>query len=156
MPIMIVTQKLSSLPLIPQQEKRLQFYLVREKAANLRNKLFLRLNNQFRYNNRTATRPSFKKNWFCKDCLSIFNLRPLRSRKTLMAYKLICVKCKKENVVRISRGARNFSVQELMDLAENSSIIEINFTTKTKYIPNIVDARKSLIDPSNKSYYNLS
>lgn len=41
---------------------------------------------------------SFKKDWFCKACLNVFSLKPLKKYKTLLQFPLECPKCKSEKV----------------------------------------------------------
>ncbi len=101
---------------------------------------------------------NFKRNWFCKNCYRILNLKRARKYKTLLEYDLICPHCKSANIThrqQLSKAVRNsISPSEISKISKQDNIeIEFTITDKKKYYPVMFSNTQKKI--ANKEYFFL-
>ena len=90
---------------------------------------------------------NFKKNWFCKDCLNLFHLKPLRKYKTLLEYIINCPACRSANTIHnedISEAILNKKTpEELLLLNEDRINLCFNIHDVSKYSIDLFSTGKS-------------
>lgn len=148
MPPQIVLQKWPDFPFSSKERKLFHLDIIRNKVSGFKHKLLSGSRNNSRFKNRTTNRPNFRKNWLCQGCLYVFDLKPLRCRKSLMIYNLICPRCKKSNVThndQISMAIYNkLSINAICNYSEKDLVLEIELTSKSKYIPILIEKKKKI------------
>jgi len=86
---------------------------------------------------------NFRRNWFCKSCLQIFNLKPRKRYKTLLEFGLCCQNCQSTHIIhgeQLSIAIRSgLPVSRIAELfKEKDSEMEFSLTHKSKYHPMII------------------
>lgn len=81
---------------------------------------------------------SYRNFWFCKDCLHVFRLKPLKKYKVLQAFELKCSYCNSESVNRndlLTRGIIDKKLrQELLVLCKNEIELDYEWKRRTYYL----------------------
>ena len=103
---------------------------------------------------------NFKRNWFCKDCLTVFYLNPVKRYKSLLEYTTSCRNCNSQNTVHNEKLNKaitgNKSANELFRIAGNSTQISFNINDKSKYYLNIFSNSKVMeMNKAEKEYFYL-
>jgi hypothetical protein len=147
--LQIITKKFSSIQRNPCEQIGYRTLCVDEKNADLKNRILKNKKNPTSFFHK-----SFRENWFCKNCLHIFSLKPLRKYKTLLIFSLQCPKCQSENVahnIKLNEAIiYKKPVNELTVHADTNNIeIECEIDTFLKYpleLSNSNIRQKSLSD----------
>jgi hypothetical protein len=85
-----------------------------------------------------ADQNDFKRNWLCKSCFNIFNLKSKRKFKALREYNLSCQNCQSTNITHsreLSTAIRNnVPVSEIIKtFKEKDIVLEFTLDSKSKY-----------------------
>ncbi len=104
---------------------------------------------------------SFRRNWFCKNCMNVFDLKPISRFKTLLEYNTNCSKCGSENAVHNEELSKAIiekkSTSELTIIAEKFTNINLSIINNSKYFPTLYNT--STLKTSNtkdREYFNLN